>query len=308
MSSPRKAIAALGTSVLVLIVLAFHASCKRSPLSDSPAEAGASSAPVAAPPRAPVLAIDAGAVRRAPEFDALARELDARCVPKTPPRDNVEGKEAGARTAECMRRAFTADLDAVLVPMRDADPARFDALMKEQALWNKVVEDACWLAEEAGWVDFTEGTRDDGTARGTLLLACRQSAARERDWYARALAAADVADLNHRFEDRDAAGAASIGRVIFMRVGAHKLLQRGAPDAAIGFTFPRPLTMPERSEFEARARAVEDRIDDLAKATCANWPGLEAAAGGSARCRVKATRYTFAHFDFTGDFSGGGDP
>jgi len=316
MSSPRAAAAPrLRTSSLALILLAFPVACKRSPPTEgappgTSAASGAVGAPAAPGPASaatpPTAAAgDAGAARTALDFAAVARELDARCASKREPQSNLEGKEMAAATMECMRRAFTADLDAVLLPLRDADKARFDALMREQALWNKVEDDACWLAEEAAWVDFSAGTRDDGTARGTLLVACKTDAARERDFYARALAAGDATSMNRRFEERDAAGTASIGRVIFMRVEAHKLLARGAPDAAIGFAYPRPLTNPERSELESRARAVEDRVDELAQATCANFPGLEALAGGAARCRVHATRYYFAEFDLAGDFSGG---
>ena len=128
------------------------------------------------------------------------REIDglrARCEPAHDggERNNMETKQAALDTNECERKAMTAELDRTLVPLKTSDPDRFKALMTMQATFNRYIDDACWLAEEAMWVDFKSGSRDDGTLRSYAWLGCHTEYVLERFFFARTLYGNDAAAM-----------------------------------------------------------------------------------------------------------------
>jgi hypothetical protein len=235
-----------------------------------------------------------------PPFEVVKTELDARCQPRKEATSNLEMKADMAATADCLKRAYTADLDRALLPLKSGDRPRFDALMKEQALWNKLMEDACWLAELANWVDIEAGTLDDGTARSTWLLACRQVAGLERDYYARALASGDVAGLAQRVQALEGTGRTAMEHVRALQLGAARL-RPARGDRTVG-EYPRPMTEPEREELERRAKAVSERGDEVARATCVDVQGLAVALGGGERCSTMLRSYFFAQWNLAESF------
>jgi hypothetical protein len=233
-------------------------------------------------------------------FAEASKALEKRCTPKLPPSPtNLDTKTAAAQSAECMKKAFTADLDAVILPAKGTDPNRFYALMREQATWNKWAEDLCWLAEESFWVDFEKGIRDDGTLRGLPWVGCKAQAASERDYYALALKADDAAALATRIEQLAKAGTRSKELLAEMSKGAAKLAEtRVVPDA--GLSYPRPLTLVERGDLVTRTKSIDDKARELAHATC-TWAALAETLGGSAACEEAATLYYLGHGNLEGN-------
>jgi hypothetical protein len=233
-------------------------------------------------------------------FAETSKVLEKRCTPKLAANaSNLEAKGAASQTAECMKKAFTADLDAALLPAKSVDPLRFNALMREQATWNKWAEDLCWLAEEAFWVDFDKGTRDDGTMRGVPWVGCKQQAATERDYYALALKADDAAALATRIEQLSKQGTRSKELLAKMRKDGAKLLETRSADAA-ALAFPRPLTIAERAELVNRTKAIDEKVGDLAHSTCA-WAALAETLGGSSACEAAAGLYYLGHGNLEGN-------
>jgi hypothetical protein len=200
-----------------------------------------------------------------------------------------------------MKKSYTADLDAVIMPAKATDPSRFNALMREQASWNKLAEDLCWLAEESFWVDFDKGLRDDGTMRGLPWVGCKAQAASERDYYALALKADDAAALATRIEQVAKAGTRSKELLAEMSKGAAKLAEaRATIDAGPPGSYPRSLTMAERGELVTRTKSIEDKSREVAHATC-TWAALAETLGGSAACEEAATLYYLGHGNLEGN-------
>jgi hypothetical protein len=189
----------------------------------------------------------------------------------------------------------------VILPTKGTDPNRFNALMREQATWNKWAEDLCWLAEESFWVDFDKGIRDDGSLRNLPWVGCKAQAASERDYYALALKADDAAALATRIEQRAKPGARSKELLAEMSKGADKLAEtRIAPDAGAPGSFPRPLSLAERSELVTRTKSIDAKARELAHATC-TWAALAETLGGSAACEEAAILYYLGHGNLEGN-------
>ena len=70
-------------------------------------------------------------------------------------------KIQASETVECLRRKMIADLDAVLLPLKKSDQARFKALMREQATWNRFIDVACDVEEELDWLEMAGGRKGE---------------------------------------------------------------------------------------------------------------------------------------------------
>lgn len=219
--------------------------------------------------------------------DALAR-ADARCRPKKEAESNLEMKVQMSETVECLRRTMIADLDRVLLPVKTSSPARFRALMDEQATYNKHADALAFLAEELMWVDFSTGGRSDGTARGTGTMGCQGDALTERIAYAAALRAEDAETLAKRVHARRKAGDATRASVTRVRELATKRAMMPAATVPPGETAIEPAAF---RELYAKADAVLDGAKALAKATCEGNAPLATALGGDAACRAAVETY-----------------
>lgn len=221
------------------------------------------------------------------DIKQISSELQKRCAPKEPAESNIEMKVQLSNTAECIRRKMNADLDAVLLPLKKSDEARFKALMSEQATWNRFAGVACGVEEELAWVDFDDGSRSDGTARGTSMLYCIERSHTERVLYARALAGKDPAPLAKHIEEQQKTGEAVRDWLADAKKRSVKWI----------ITKPRDNGMGIEADWKGLSDSigkVQEATPKLAASTCAGWPELAAALGGEAACLKKAELYYYA--------------
>lgn len=290
--------------LLALSVGACNKSEPDEPAAEMPTGAAAratEAAKVAAPPPPPVATTPPPRPKaKIAPFAESSKTLAKRCTPKLADNaSNVEAKANMAQTADCLKKAFTADLDLVLVPTKSVDPNRFNALMREQAGWNKLTEDLCWLSEEAFWIDLEHGTRDDGTMRGIPSMQCKQQAAVERDYYAVALKADDAAALAGRIEELATPGKRSRDTLAQLQKQATNLAAKPLRDGGVG-SFPRQLDAKERAELVTRPKSIEEKAAELAHSTC-TWAALAETLGGSGACEEAAGLYYLAHATLEGN-------
>jgi hypothetical protein len=191
------------------------------------------------------------------------------------------------KAGQCVRRKMVADLDTVLVPLKTSQPARFKALMAEQADWNRYIESACFIEEERMWVDFQTGTRDDGTMRSLPYLGCFSSGMTERLLYARSLAAGSTAVLARHIESKQADGAKV--KTIVADIATRSAAFAKSPP-------PKPADAVSEADFpriQKESEAMQKRTVSLAKAACSGWPELATALGGATSCEAKAELYFY---------------
>lgn len=221
-------------------------------------------------------------------FVDFARAAVERCY--VAPRDQMGPSLRSAAEAECLGHKSVAELDQVLGPLKDGDPAAFHALTAEQALWDRYVADVCGLAEESRWVDLDTRTRRDGAASGSAAIECRRQAALGRGYYARARRLGDA----RGFAARIAAQGPSGERV---RIYLRRVRSTLAETAKRPRKFPRdrPLVSGEIEELLRKARTIEYSAGQLARATCRGWPALAEALGGVEACVIKAEPYDLAY-------------
>jgi hypothetical protein len=254
--------------------------------SSAAAGTGATGAASGAPSAASV----AGSGRKAPRnFEALKAELARKC-PIEEKETNVDQKEAVHKATECLKKRMIADLDAILVPLEKTDKAKFDALMKEQAEWNRAVQAACDVEEERFWLDLSTGHRYDGTYRGYTWLGCFDKAYTERILYARALGAGKPAPLVKRIVALQTDGAA-----------VETALSDLAKRAAVFEKSPPP---PDPSDAGEDWKKLIDEIGkvqsaagSLAKSTCAAWPEIAKGLGPKTPCEPALKAYYFAQMN-----------
>ncbi len=247
----------------------------------------ASSTTTAASPAVPTQAVSASKpARKAPRnYAALQAELAKKC-PVAKANNTLEEKEALMGSIQCLKKKMNADLDAVLIPLKTSDPAKFKALMKEQAEWNKAMEKACDLEEERTWVDFTTGHRDDGSFRSYTMLGCFSQAFTERTMYARTLASGKIAPLVKHIEESRKGGAAVKGIVADIQKKA--IAFKAAPPPQEDGFLP-----ADWDAIIGEAGAMIGATQAMAKSTCGAWPELEKALGGPAKCLLKAELYYY---------------
>jgi hypothetical protein len=247
---------------------------------------GAPSAPASGAPSASASGAPHAGKKKPPKsFDALKEELEKKC-PAEPKDNNLEQKQEYARVTECLRRKMNADLDAVLLPLKKADEAKFKSLMKEQAEWNRLVEAVCHLEEERFWIDFETGARSDGTMRGYPYIGCLNSAYSERILYAKALEASKPELLSKRVEELQADGA-RVKTITASVLSKATAFQAAPPKVQEGM-----VEVDWKKVKEGAAKTVAAAMP-LAKSTCAFWPELAKALGGKAKCEAKAELYYY---------------
>lgn len=224
--------------------------------------------------------------RKAPRnYEALVAELAKKCPVADAP-NNIEQKEAFARSVECLKKRMTRDLDEVLLPLKASDKPKFDALMKEQAEWNRTIEKACLLEEERVWVDFATGLRDDGTYRSYTWLGCYSQAYAERTMYARTLASGKLGPLVSHIDETQKPGAET-------RDALADTLKKALAFEAKPAAAKDNLTVPDWKAIVEQLNAVIGGTKKLAKSTCETWPDLAKALGGDEKCLAKAELYYY---------------
>ncbi|MFO0592746.1 MAG: hypothetical protein U0441_34705 [Polyangiaceae bacterium] len=224
--------------------------------------------------------------RKAPRnYEALQAELAKKCPVADAP-NNIEQKEAAARSVECLKKKMTKDLDEVLLPLKTSDKAKYDALMKEQAEWNRTVEKACRLEEERMWVDFSTGLRDDGTLRSYTYLGCYSQAYTERTMYARTLASGKVDPLAKHIDETQRSGAET-------RDALADILKKATAFQAQPAAAKDNLTVPDWKTIVDELTTVIGASKKLATSTCETWPDLAKALGGKEKCLEKAELYYY---------------
>ena len=284
-------------ALLVLPALMLAAACgNRSDTAEQTSPRASSVVVVAPPASAPATVVATAAASAAPAVPGAARprrartikqvssELAKRCAAKKPADTNMEMKVQMSETLDCMRKKMNADLDEVLLPLKKSDPPRFKALMAEQATWNRALEPSCRVEEELTWLNFDDGSRDDGTSRGTWYMSCLDTAITERVLYARALAAGDVASLSRRIDEVQKEGAAVRDHLADRKKAAVKWVV--TPPAKTDSALP-----ADWKAFSDDLGAIEKNTADLARDTCTGWPELARALGGDAACQKKAANY-----------------
>lgn len=216
--------------------------------------------------------------------------LDKRCTPKTPGESNLEMKAAAAESAACAVRESVRELDRTLVAEKTHDPARFHALMKEQAEHNRLADDLTFLAEELVWIDFASGVRQDGTLRGFSHLACQAEAGRERFAYARALRDGDAGAMAKRMKARAKVGKANLAALDQTKRLATERTMVPVPEKAEGEDPTGDRMSPAAfQEVFAKATDATSRTKALAASACATFPGLRDELGAS--CETVAEVY-----------------
>jgi hypothetical protein len=228
-----------------------------------------------------------------PDFADFQRDLETRCFVSERTGSNTEHRGAEWQKAECLRAAMVRELDGVLLPMKSASPARFAALMREQAAFNRLVAESCDLRETMQWVDAPTGTRSDGAARGYAEILCIQQDSLERAYYATALRTGAAARFAAHVRSRSTAGrVAREAREAFRR----DLARWTTPALPNGDPFGQPPLVPgEAPRLLDAAAAVEAHAQALARQTCARWPALQRALEGPDRCAAAMEAYYFQH-------------
>jgi len=221
------------------------------------------------------------------DFESLLAELRKTCAVKDVPQDNVSMKEAAHQEAECSRRKMVADLDAVLLPLKSSDPARFSQLMKEQAVWNRYVKSRCWVHEELQWLDLTTGQRDDGTMRSYAYIGCISEATAERTFYARALANKDPGAVEKRVKAREKLGTRDEPILAELLTKAQGF-EKSPPKVEPG------MVEAEWKKIVEETKASQDGAKELATMTCEGWKELGEKLGDKRTCEASMRLYYLA--------------
>lgn len=201
----------------------------------------------------------------------------------------MEQKLQQSDMVACVRKHLNTTLDSVLIPLKKSEPSKFKALMAEQATWNRSLEPSCQVEEELSWIDFDEGTRSDGTARGYAYMQCLDVALTERVLYARSLAANDATALAKHINEVQKRGASvkSFLEERHARAAQRIMLPQKPPSAEDGGM------VPEWKAFYDDVASIKKNTLDLAHTTCTNWPELATALGGNAACEKKTELYYY---------------
>jgi hypothetical protein len=258
---------------------------------------------LAAAPRSSPVVDDAADRVSAPalrvSYEALARELTERCGPANTERmDNMTMKAAVSEAATCKRRWADAAVERAVVAATIDDPARGRAIAASEAALTKWVDVACWLSEEASWVDFEEGTRDDGTMRSYAWMACLDATAVERHFFARALIENDASAIAARIESRQEIGEKTARTLAEMKDRADALLTAPIPAPNPSDPYPAILDHDARAELATKIDEVITRAPELARDACAIAPAVTRKLGGETACVAKTTRWILAQATF----------
>ena len=226
-----------------------------------------------------------------PDFDAFAKAFRAACAVEAGP-GNREQKAAAIEVADCARERMEEELDLLLVPLRTGYRDRFDALMREQAAWNRFVEAGCALVEEMEWVDLETGEVTFGTAAGFAAAGCEEQARVERAYFAAAVRAGGTAGVQERVRTRAAEGEQTRAVIRAWRDGVSRWITTPAKTESELF---RALTAADARRLRDAALAVERQAGALARPLCRNWPALRDGFGGQEACVRAAGGYLLGH-------------
>jgi hypothetical protein len=227
-----------------------------------------------------------------PDFDAFAKAFRAACAVEAGP-TNREQKAAAFETADCARERMEEELDRLLVPLRTGYRDRFDALMREQAAWNRFEETGCALVEEMEWVEVETGEVTFGTASGYALAGCQEQARLERAYFAAALReGGGTAGLVERVRTRAAEGEKTRAALRAFRDGVSRWITTPAKTESELF---RALTADDARRLREAALAVERQAGALARPLCRNWPALREGLGGQEACVRASGAYLLQH-------------
>jgi hypothetical protein len=225
-------------------------------------------------------------------LEAVRAAATKACEPKQAAENNLEGKMQMSQEVGCLERAMNRDLDKVLVPLKVSSPARFKALMAQQASYRKLATALAFLSEESMFIDFEHGVRTDGTLRGTPTMACEMGAWTDRIVYAHALERGDVPGLVAEVHARRDGGTKTQKALGTLEKTATRFTlvppepMPGADDMGV-----RVLGVDAWKELFAKASSAQELARELARSTCEDVAGLEAALGGAERCRAATTLY-----------------
>lgn len=239
----------------------------------------------------------------APGFDEVSEALDRACKAKEPPEEtNVAMKQAEAAYVQCLRNEASKAKNALVasLPLNDPAASRLDAF---DAAFTKLAEHVCWVTEEVQWVDFEDGTRDDGTLRGFAWLSCQSRAEIERAYFYRALAAKDAAGYARHLEAALPRGRRESFFLNDVATKARALKAKPAPRGDAPHASPEALGAAERREYAARFDAIARGAPRLAAETCAIFPRLAHTIGTETACVHEATAAYLA----IGTFEAGGE-
>jgi hypothetical protein len=264
-------------------------------------------APAAGAPRAVATTVTATPAP-AISFETLLAELDEVCPDTAPAEETTLGmKEAQGAHVACVKREADSARDALLASFKK-DDARITRVEAAEAAYAQLADDICWASEEVQWVDFAEGTRDDGSLRDFAWLACQSRVQVERVYLLRSMSAKDA----HAFaEHLDEVAPRGTREAVFLselhakaKVLAAKPMPKHASPAA--GSYPGTLGLEARNAYAVRFAAIERQAGELGRATCAAFDGLPAESGGEPQCERKTKRGLLAlgAFEASGEDAG----
>lgn len=216
----------------------------------------------------------------------------------TPEEETTHGfQEAAAHENECLA-------DEVTEALRDAssrDGAHVRAL---SALHDDFVQDLCWLSEELVWVNFDDGSRDDGSLRNFQWLSCVRKQNIEQAFLLRTMALHDAHGFALHVTASQDAGKMERATLQQNSAKAQALLTRPPrkPTGVAG-ELPSPIGDDARREYVLRIQSIRERTKKLAAMTCSTFADLERELDGDEACKEKVALYysSRAYFGSGGD-------
>ena len=224
-----------------------------------------------------------------PPFEEFWRDLDRRCHVPREGESTPEIKSSEAGREACLKRRAVRELDALLLPLKASAPARFQALMSEQAAWNALMPMACTLLDEGQFLAAEHARWIFGTSITLGQMACMQNAYIDRAYYAIARHEGQTAPFAARVK------AAAVHAPSFRaELQALREIRAWTPadGDAMGGT---EVTSEDVQRVRAAVDDIERRTAALAATTCANWPELQRALGGEAACAQAMEAYYLQH-------------
>jgi hypothetical protein len=213
----------------------------------------------------------------AASFDAMAKEAEAACQPVADVVDLEHAFEAHRAGNACLGRILAADLRAARAARGVSASAWIDADAASFAVFHAAFAE---VVERRRPFDVLDVGWRTGDGAG-----CTTAAIEERIAYAHWLAQADARALAARV--RAVAPLAAATHAAFAQIADLERAVRARPSEA--------RVIDAFAHVVALTGEVERRAGDLARSTCAGFPGLAATLGGGAVCEAEVARYYLAH-------------
>lgn len=235
------------------------------------------------------------------DFDAMTTDLRKACPLSEDDPSNIGMKEAAAAQIACLERAADKERAAFFASLPQDDPRAARATQVDRA-FAAFVKDVCWASEEVQWVDFTTGTRDDGTLRGFATLDCESRAAEERAFFFRALRTKDAMGFARHVDDAAPRGHREAFFLKDLTAAARHLESKPAPKAKSSQeALPETLAKTARAEYVKRFVAIDRAAGTLGTETCAAFDGLARALGEDCAARAKTAYLALGTFEASGE-------